>query len=92
MITNPKEQKICDKFSAYDDTGHVHCFECPLVKGNPNRYDFRCKANSHYNRRTREWEYDDNGNIVGEDIFEDLKDDAYEIAKQWMTVPDGFGD
>ena len=80
MITNSKEQKICDKFSAYDDTGHVHCFECPLRKDTGNRYDFRCKANSHYDRHTREWEYDDNGNIVGEDIFEDTE--VFEVAKQ----------
>lgn len=58
MITNPKEQKICDKYSAYDDTGHVHCHECPLTKGDYRSYDFRCKANSHYDRHSREWEYD----------------------------------
>lgn len=58
MIKNEREQKICDKYSARDDTGHVHCYECPLSKGNPQRYDFRCKANSHYDRHTKEWEYD----------------------------------
>lgn len=59
MITNPKEQKICDKCSARDDKGLVHCREFPLVKGNFKNYDFRCKANSHYDRKTGEWEYDD---------------------------------
>ena len=59
MITNTKERKICDKYSSYDETGHVHCSECPLVKGNWKSYDFRCIANSHYNRKSGEWEYDD---------------------------------
>jgi hypothetical protein len=57
MITNNREQKICDKYSAYDETGYVHCNECPLRKSEGN-YDFRCKANSHYDRQTKEWEYD----------------------------------
>lgn len=59
MILNPKDQKICDKYSAHDNSGQVHCRECPLVKGNPAQYDFRCKANSHYDRKTQEWEYDE---------------------------------
>ena len=59
MITNERDQKICDKYGAYDETGHVHCSECPLVKGDWRSYDFRCKANSHYDRTTGEWEYDE---------------------------------
>lgn len=59
MITNAREQKICDRYSKRDSKGHVHCKECPLSKGNPNNYDFRCKANSHYERKTGEWEYDE---------------------------------
>lgn len=59
MITNKREQKICDKYSTYDETDHVNCDKCPLLKGNSRSHDFRCKANSHYNRRTGEWEYDD---------------------------------
>ena len=81
MITNSREQKICDKYSAYDATRHVHCNECPLVKGNPDRYDFRCKANSHYNRHTGEWEYDDDGRDY----------ETFEVAKAFMTVPENFG-
>ena len=68
MITNIKDQKICDKYSSKDDAGHVHCFECPLVKGNPNNYDFRCKANSHYNRSTKEWEYDESREVITYDM------------------------
>ena len=59
MITNPKEQKICDKYSSSDTEGRVHCYECPLRKGDARFYDFRCKSNSHYNRSTKEWEYDE---------------------------------
>lgn len=58
MLTNDREKKICEKYSAYDENGRVHCRECPLVKGNLRWWDFRCKANSHYDRRMREWEYD----------------------------------
>ena len=58
MITNNREQKICDKYSAYDENDKVHCSECPLRKGDFNQHDFRCKANSHYDRKTGEWEYD----------------------------------
>lgn len=58
MITNKREQAICDKYGARDETDHVHCNECPLSKGNPQQWDFRCKANSHYNRHTKEWEFD----------------------------------
>ena len=64
MITNQRDQKICDKYSEQDITGHVHCSECPLVKGDPNSYDFRCKANSHYNKSTKEWEYDEAREVI----------------------------
>lgn len=57
MITNAKEVKICNKYSAKDSDGKVHCCECPLRKGTGS-YDFRCKANSHYDRKEREWIYD----------------------------------
>lgn len=59
MITNKHERKICEKYSAYDEHGKVHCSECPLRKGDFRQYDFRCKANSHYNRKTQEWKFDD---------------------------------
>ena len=59
MITNVKEKKICDRYSKRDEDGKVHCRQCPLQKGDGRQYDFRCKANSHYNRKTKEWEYDE---------------------------------
>ena len=59
MLTNKREEKICKKYGSYDVNGRVHCNECPLSKGDPARYDFRCKANSHYNRHIGEWEYDE---------------------------------
>ena len=71
MITNEKERKICEKYSSYDDTGHVRCDKCPLRKGQGS-YDFRCKANSHYNRKTKEWEWDD-----AKEVF--IIDDAFII-------------
>lgn len=58
MITNSKERRVCDKYSAYDETDHVNCHKCPLRKGNFASHDFRCKANSHYDRKTKEWEID----------------------------------
>lgn len=58
MLMNEKDKKICEKYSAYDEDGFVHCNECPLQKGNPKLWDFRCKANSHYDRHLRDWVYD----------------------------------
>lgn len=58
MITNAREQKICDKYSARRADGKVRCNMCPLVKGDAKCYDFRCKANSHYDRKTKVWVYD----------------------------------
>lgn len=60
-LTNEREKKICAKYSAYDETDHVHCHSCPLFKGNARWWDFRCKANSHYDRKERDWVYDDLG-------------------------------
>lgn len=57
MLTNEKEKRICDRYSEYDKQGRVHCNECPLRR-NDGEYDFRCKANSHYDRHAREWVYD----------------------------------
>lgn len=57
MLTNDKERRICAKYSERKNN-RVNCCQCPLVKGDPRHYDFRCKANSHYDRHTKEWEYD----------------------------------
>lgn len=59
MLTTDREKAICEKYSTYDKNNRVHCNECQLRKGDPTQHDFRCKANSHYNIHTREWEYDD---------------------------------
>ena len=58
MLTSDKERAICRRYSAADDTGHVHCSECPLRKGEGG-YDFRCKAWCHYDRHTCEWVRDE---------------------------------
>ena len=59
MLTNDRKRRICEKYRKRDKDGYVHCCECPLKKGDANRWDFRCKANCHYDRRTKEWEYDE---------------------------------
>lgn len=66
MLTSEREKRICEKYSAHDADGKVHCHECPLNKGLPDQYDFRCKANAHYNRHTKEWEYDEDIATGGE--------------------------
>lgn len=39
-----KEQRaICKKYGARDETGHVHCFECPLML---SWRDHACLANT----------------------------------------------
>lgn len=58
MLTTDRERKICERYSKYDEEDKVHCFECPLRKAE-STYDFRCKANSHYDRHLQEWVYDD---------------------------------
>ena len=58
MLTNDRERAICKRYSARDETGTVHCKECTLRKSK-DRYDFQCKANSHYDRHDRQWKYDE---------------------------------
>lgn len=59
MLTNDRERRICEKYSARDENDKVKCRECPLVKGNFKSWDFRCKANSHYDRKIQDWVYDE---------------------------------
>jgi hypothetical protein len=47
-----REKRICSKYSTRDESGRVHCQECPLVV---DREQCLCKANAKYNRKTREW-------------------------------------
>ena len=58
MITTKREQAICEKYRKRDSNGYVHCYECPLRK-EVGFYYTLCKSNSHYNRHTKEWEYDE---------------------------------
>lgn len=58
-MLNNREQKICDKYSRIDEEGKVHCMECPLRVGT-GEFDFRCKANSYYDKKTKEWILDTN--------------------------------
>jgi len=54
MLTNDREREICNKYSKQDETGHVHCCDCPLVRPSPYS-DLSCKATAHYDRHLREW-------------------------------------
>ena len=58
MLTNEREKRICERYGEWDDDGFVHCFECPLRKGD-GRHELMCKATAHYNRHTKKWEYDE---------------------------------
>lgn len=59
MLTTERERKICEKYGAYDENGYVHYRECPLARADTSRWDWRCKANSHYDRKLMMWVYDD---------------------------------
>ena len=58
MITSDRDRKTCEKYRKRDENCNVHCYECPLRTKNAVKYDFRCKANSHYDRKSKEWEFD----------------------------------
>ena len=48
-----KQGKICAQYSAQDDSGKVHCCDCPLVL---DCEMMLCRRNAVYNRKTRRWE------------------------------------
>lgn len=52
MKLTPKEQEICDKYSSYDETGHVHCTECPLTLD--IKYCEYCECYATIDGRTKE--------------------------------------
>ena len=58
-----KQGKICAQYSARDDSGKVHCCDCPLVV---DREMMMCKKNAMYNRRTRRWEPKGDGEDANE--------------------------
>lgn len=49
MKLTQEEREICKKYSARDENGLVHCYECPLAVD--TRYAL-CKANL----KKKEWE------------------------------------
>lgn len=51
MLTE-KQKKICEKYSARDENGLVHCKECPLAI---DHYNHTCRAFMHYDRSKKEW-------------------------------------
>ena len=54
MLKTARDKRTCAKYSAKDENGKVHCHECPLA-----HYGLMCKATAHYNRKTREYELDE---------------------------------
>lgn len=56
MLKNDKERKICEKYSARDSEGLVHCSDCPLSKDHERGM---CKAVAHYDRHRKEWVLDE---------------------------------
>lgn len=54
MLKTERDKKICARYSARDETGKVHCSECPLVRPSPYS-DVSCVATAHYDRHLREW-------------------------------------
>lgn len=56
MLTTERQKRICAKYSAKDAEGHVHCDECPLVI---HAGWIMCRANAHYDRHLREWDFDE---------------------------------
>lgn len=58
MLKSKTDRKICERYSKRDENGLVRCSQCPLMHGNPDGYDFRCKATCHYDRKKKEWVYD----------------------------------
>ena len=50
-----KQREICNKYSAKDEKGFVHCNECPLVL---DHNELMCKGNSHYDKKKKRWVFD----------------------------------
>lgn len=61
MLNTERAKRTCAKYSAYDETGHVHCHECPLVI---DRYMMICRAFCHWDRHKQEWVQDVEGEAV----------------------------
>lgn len=55
MLTTEREKKICEKYSARDAKGYVHCNECPLTI---DKDLVICKSVAHYDKKAKRWELD----------------------------------
>lgn len=56
MLKTEREKKICEKYSAWDAKGYVHCNECPLAI---DKDLLICKSIAHYDKKTKCWELDE---------------------------------
>lgn len=54
MLKTERDKEICARYSARDETGHVHCSECPLALKQVWRWGV-CKANHHYDENLKWW-------------------------------------
>ena len=54
MLKTNGEKKTCQKYSARDDQGCVHCNECPL-RVDTDYSDVACKATFHYDDEEKRW-------------------------------------
>ena len=64
MLKSDREKRICEKYARRMENGKVGCFMCPLVI---NPYLMICKANSHYDRKAREFVPDMEREVNDED-------------------------
>lgn len=54
MLKTEKDKRTCEFYSQRDDTGKVHCSECPLALKEVAPWG-ACKACFHYDRKNRQW-------------------------------------
>ena len=56
MLKTEREKAICQEYGSQDETGHVHCAECPLRCYPNDKLTYgMCKATCHYDERWGEW-------------------------------------
>lgn len=58
MKLTEEEKKICAAYIRKVN-GKVNCWVCPLKIVRTTRWDFRCKKNSHYDEKEKDWIYDE---------------------------------
>ena len=67
MLKTNREKRICEKYSARDAEGRVHCGECPLHVREEYGDPYACRANCDYDRSKRAWVFTNKGAKSDED-------------------------